>query len=80
MKIRLKVETLYDFESSYRYGLLQGGKYCSLKYVLQQIEIRNAQKTLRSAERAPTLSAGYKISLALLLMERGFSFYSFFVV
>jgi hypothetical protein len=74
MKIRLKVKTLYISTSSILRGLQQGGKYCSLKFVLHQIESRKAHKTLRSAERAPTLSAACK--QALLHMERGFSFYS----
>jgi hypothetical protein len=36
----------------------------SLTAVFQQIESRKAHKTLRSAERAPTLSAGCKILIA----------------
>jgi hypothetical protein len=60
MKIRLKVKTLYHLKSSFRCGLQQGGKYCSLKFVLQRIESLRVHKTLRSAERAPTLSAAYK--------------------
>jgi hypothetical protein len=51
-------------------------KPSSLTYVIQQIESWKAQKTLRSAERAPTLSAGCK--LTLLLMERAFINYSTF--
>ena len=35
-------------------------KPSSLTSVFQQIESRKAHKTLRSAERAPTLSAGRK--------------------
>lgn len=58
MKIRLKVETLFNLKSRFKCGLPQGGKYCSLKFVAQQIESRKAQKTLRSTERIPTLSAG----------------------
>jgi hypothetical protein len=34
-------------------------KPISLIYVIQQIESRNAHKTLRSAEREPTLSAHF---------------------
>ncbi len=64
MKIRQKVKTLYFFNSSFRCGLQQGGKYCSLKSVFQQIESWKAQKTLRSAERAPTLSAYAVCTLA----------------
>jgi len=34
----------------------------SLTSVFQQVESRKAHKTLRSAERAPTLSAGRKLN------------------
>ena len=65
MKIRLKVKTLYILKSSFRCGLQQGGKYCSLKSVFQQVESWKAHKTLRSAERTPTLSAARKLNLPL---------------
>ena len=48
----------------------------SLTSVFQQIESRKAHKTLRSAERAPTLSAGCKQTL--LQVEGGFIIYSIF--
>ncbi len=73
MKFRLKDKTLYIFYNRGQCELQQGGKYCSLKLVVQQIESWKARKTLRSAERAPTLSAACK--QALLQLERGFSFY-----
>ena len=57
MKNRLKVKTLSVSISSFWRGLQQGGKYCSLKSVIQVIESRKAYLTLRSAERIPTLSA-----------------------
>jgi hypothetical protein len=57
VKIWLKVKTLYFLKSSIRWGIQRGGKYCALKYVFRQIDGWKAQKTLRSAERAPTLSA-----------------------
>jgi hypothetical protein len=57
MKIRLKVETLYILISCYWCGLQQDEKYCSLKSVFPQVESRMSHKTLRSAERIPTLSA-----------------------
>ena len=63
MKISLKVITLAVSISSLRCELQQGGKYCSLTSVVQQIERRKAHKTLRSAERIPTLSAACKPSM-----------------
>jgi hypothetical protein len=62
-------------------------KSSSLTYVIQPIESRMAHKTLRSAERAPTLSAGRKILVAakaphyrrtqsfgdMVLTDRGFA-------
>jgi hypothetical protein len=38
-------------------------KPSSLTYVIQQVESRKVHKTLRSAERAPTLSAARKPNL-----------------
>jgi hypothetical protein len=38
-------------------------KPSSLTYVIQQVESGKAHKTLRSAERAPTLSAARKFNL-----------------
>ena len=61
MKIRLKVKLIYVI-SNFSRRLQQGGKYCSLQFVGQLVESRKAHKTLRSAERAPTLSAGRKIA------------------
>jgi hypothetical protein len=60
MNIRLKIKILYIFDRSFRCGLQQGGKYCSLKFVVQKIESWKVHQTLRSAERRPTLSAGRK--------------------
>ena len=44
MKIRLKVKTLYISTSSYRCGLQQGEKYCSLKFIFEQIESWKADR------------------------------------
>ena len=60
MKIRLKVKLIYVI-SNFSRRLQQGGKYCSLQFVGQLVKSRKVHKTLRSAERAPTLSAGRKI-------------------
>ena len=43
-------------------------KPSSLTYVIQQVESRKAHKTLRSAERMPTLSAVYE----RLIVHRGY--------
>ena len=80
MKIRLKVKTLSVLISSFRCGLQQGGKYCSLTSVVQQIESRKAHKTLRSAVRIPTLSADCIHILAILKVEGGFLIFISFVV
>ena len=62
MKIRLEVKILSVSISSFWRGLQQGGEYRSLKSVIQVIESRKAYLTLRSAERAPTLSAARKLN------------------
>jgi hypothetical protein len=61
MYIRLIVEIAQQLQSVVwkRYNRVNPG---SLKSVVQQIESRKAHKTLRSAERAPTLSAGRKLN------------------
>ena len=62
MKIQLNVKSLFIIKCSYWCGLQQGEKYCSLKFVFDQVESQKAQKTLRSAERIPTLSAACKLN------------------
>ena len=62
MKIKLKVKTLYILKSSFGCRLQHGGKYRSLKSVRKQIENWKANLILRSAERAPTLSAACNLN------------------
>jgi hypothetical protein len=60
---RVRSEATQQLLSDLVWKLHNRVKPSSLTYVIQQIEIRKAHKTLRSAERAPTLSAGpYSIS------------------
>ena len=67
---RLRSEIDQQLLSDLVWKLYNRVKPGSLKFVFQQIESRKVYKTLRSAERAPTLSAA-RIQ-ALLHMERGF--------
>jgi hypothetical protein len=80
MKARLKVKPLYNIKSNYKCGIQRGGKYCSLKFVVQQVESRKAPLTLRSAERALTLSAGSKFNRPFSEWRGVFLFILFVVI
>jgi hypothetical protein len=66
----VRSEITQQFLCDFVWSLHNRVKPSSLTYVIQQVESRKAYQTLRSAERAPTLSAACK--QALLHMERGF--------
>jgi hypothetical protein len=62
MSIRLIVEIDQQLLSDLMWKLHDSVKSSSLTSVFHQIESWKAQKTLRSAEKAPTLSAGTKLT------------------
>jgi len=61
MSIRVIVEIAKQLLSDHEWKLHNRVKPSSLKSVFQQIESRKFHTTLRSAERAPTLSADGKV-------------------